>query len=1030
MKHKRRTTNLLAVALLLLMALLLLAMPQVTGVSLAWPDPGVTPVDRVTPNWLLYDDLDYGFVIRYPPDWFLYPTKRSEGGDVATISNYPINEIVDKSITRRQAGFAKVEVGVFLHDKLPTQSLEEWVQPAEWMLPPLVQQNDLVVNGIRTVQQIYRRGETLVQTAYIPRGTKVYFVTMTALDSTLPPEMPAILQSFAFTIPYDRSQEIVEHLYPQDSYEPPGGISLMAPGGFRLPCDGSYAISNGPGEGLHAGNAGEAIDLVVPAGTPVKATEVGNVTFASWDGSGYGWSIMLHHDNGMDSWYAHLQTIQVSLNQRPSKGQQIALSGKSGCGDCGAHLHFHVKSGSNPVCIRDLSDIWWNTWFPPGNPDLYSGCACYPPCGSPPGQCYEGARKLSCDGPTPPNLNFTAELYGAPSNNQSAGVVIEVCGVGSTTPLFKQTATTGSNGQYYGLTLSGISPGVYDLYAKPIAPSGYLRRKAGYVTLSSGTNTVDFSRGGTAKFIPGDIDVYGQDNEINVLDFSVFVHRYRYAPNDPLADFNRDGEVNILDYSIFVKGFGESGDGKIGGNQSGSQIATEQNSTLNAYVVLLPVGGVARFVGDIAYADIIVDTGDYATDGTDVIVSYDPSILEVQDENPAKEGIQVKEGTSQGMMYSSYPTNYVDTTLGKIYLRGTTDTGASPVQTRWGDFGSIRFRTLCGIEATNVSIEFTPQFSVDTNVAANVNHRDVLVAVQGVDYEINGSPRCDATPPTGHITSPNAGSATNTCPIIIHAEASDDQSGVNRVEFHVWYDGNWHHIGDDHISPYSIDWDCSSVGDQAVWFTIHVWDNEGNEAINPGGYIYVTLDRVKPTGQITSPTTDSYINSDQVDIIAAASDDRSGVAGLEFFVWYDDGSGYDWHGLPWDWDGYDGWTSVWETSDVEDQESIWFWIYIFDYAGNIGNYSHGGITLDRVPPCVLSGDFTCDCDVDVQDIQEVASRWRCKCEDLCYDSLYDLDGDCDIDIVDIMLVVVHWGDTCELLATTVYPLGVKIEKPT
>jgi len=44
MKHNRRTTNLLTVALLLLMALLLLAMPQVTGVSLARPDPGVKPM--------------------------------------------------------------------------------------------------------------------------------------------------------------------------------------------------------------------------------------------------------------------------------------------------------------------------------------------------------------------------------------------------------------------------------------------------------------------------------------------------------------------------------------------------------------------------------------------------------------------------------------------------------------------------------------------------------------------------------------------------------------------------------------------------------------------------------------------------------------------------------------------------------------------------------------------------------------------------------------------------------------------------
>jgi hypothetical protein len=61
------------------------------------------------------------------------------------------------------------------------------------------------------------------------------------------------------------------------------------------------------------------------------------------------------------------------------------------------------------------------------------------------------------------------------------------------------------------------------------------------------------------------------------------------------------------------------------------------------------------------------------------------------------------------------------------------------------------------------------------------------------------------------------------------------------------------------------------------------------------------------------------------------------------------------------------------------------------------------------------------CDVDVADIQQVASRWRTSCanpnpdnnpDTPNYEAWYDIDGDCDIDIVDIMLVVKHWGETC------------------
>ena len=62
--------------------------------------------------------------------------------------------------------------------------------------------------------------------------------------------------------------------------------------------------------------------------------------------------------------------------------------------------------------------------------------------------------------------------------------------------------------------------------------------------------------------------------------------------------------------------------------------------------------------------------------------------------------------------------------------------------------------------------------------------------------------------------------------------------------------------------------------------------------------------------------------------------------------------------------------------------------------------------------CTLEGDVDNDGDVDIDDIMQVASRWRCQCGDDCYVATYDLDEDCDIDVVDIMLVVAQWGDTC------------------
>jgi len=106
---------------------------------------------------------------------------------------------------------------------------------------------------------------------------------------------------------------------------------------------------------------------------------------------------------------------------------------------------------------------------------------------------------------------------------------------------------------------------------------------------------------------------------------------------------------------------------------------------------------------------------------------------------------------------------------------------------------------------------------------------------------------CDTTPPNGRITSPAQGTLIGACPLTIQAEANDSESGVDLVEFHANYDDGhgygWHHLGNDDTSPYIWNWDCSSLDDQGLWLTIHVWDHAGNEVMDPGGYIHIDLNR-------------------------------------------------------------------------------------------------------------------------------------------------------------------------------------------
>ncbi|HEM61800.1 MAG TPA: hypothetical protein ENO24_05885, partial [Chloroflexi bacterium] len=207
------------------------------------------------------------------------------------------------------------------------------------------------------------------------------------------------------------------------------------------------------------------------------------------------------------------------------------------------------------------------------------------------------------------------------------------------------------------------------------------------------------------------------------------------------------------------------------------------------------------------------------------------------------------------------------------------------------------------------------------------------------------SPPQDSTPPTGRITSPSSGWATNSCPFTIYADASDDQSGVDRVEFHVRYDGSWHHVGDDTSSPYSISWDCSLLSDQKVDLTIHVLDEAGNETMDPGGYVDVILDRTGPSGAITSPSPNDTLDSSPTIIRADASDSLSGVARVEFHARYS-GS---WHHLGDD--TVSPYTWLWDWSGVPDQAAD-LTIHVRDIAGN-ESMDPGGyvrVVIDRSLP--------------------------------------------------------------------------------
>jgi murein DD-endopeptidase MepM/ murein hydrolase activator NlpD len=127
-----------------------------------------------------------------------------------------------------------------------------------------------------------------------------------------------------------------------------GKLEKSAVAGMALPVMGRISSTVGlrhdPIDGLLRFHNG--IDIAVPEGTTINPIAPGTVYFSGVR-NGYGNMVIIAHDDGMITIYAHNSLNLVKAGERIGTDASIALSGSTGR-STGPHLHFEAwKNGSN-----------------------------------------------------------------------------------------------------------------------------------------------------------------------------------------------------------------------------------------------------------------------------------------------------------------------------------------------------------------------------------------------------------------------------------------------------------------------------------------------------------------------------------------------------------------------------------------------------------------------------------------------------------------------------------------------------------
>ncbi len=133
----------------------------------------------------------------------------------------------------------------------------------------------------------------------------------------------------------------------QSGVEPPAPTTLPAitGAGFAWPVEGRVISGFGPKpRGLH----NDGINISAPRGTPVLAAENGVVAYAGNELRGFGNLILVRHDAGWVTAYAHNDALLVKRGDVVRRGQEIARLGSSG-NVSSPQLHFQLRRGKTPV---------------------------------------------------------------------------------------------------------------------------------------------------------------------------------------------------------------------------------------------------------------------------------------------------------------------------------------------------------------------------------------------------------------------------------------------------------------------------------------------------------------------------------------------------------------------------------------------------------------------------------------------------------------------------------------------------------
>ncbi|MFZ2886979.1 MAG: peptidoglycan DD-metalloendopeptidase family protein [Minisyncoccia bacterium] len=258
--------------------------------------------------------------------------------------------IEDESVLHAQGGFGGQTVqsnkdAISIHVVRPGETLSEIAELYGVSVNTIIWANDLPRNGsvkagqmltilpISGLKYTVKDGDTLESIAKKYHGDASEIAQYNDINGS-------VAVGAEILIPNGEAPAPVAPKVAAPSMSAPAAKSPVSSGYYSNPLPNGVRT-----QGIHGYNG---VDLAVPSDSnaPIVAAAGGDVIIAregGWNG-GYGSYVVVKHDNGTQTLYAHMSSVSIGVGQSVQQGQLIGYVGNSGR-STGPHLHFEIRGG-------------------------------------------------------------------------------------------------------------------------------------------------------------------------------------------------------------------------------------------------------------------------------------------------------------------------------------------------------------------------------------------------------------------------------------------------------------------------------------------------------------------------------------------------------------------------------------------------------------------------------------------------------------------------------------------------------------